>query len=419
MSIKYLLQTDFIPQPLTLMARDDTSDAVNRLLEEYLALSAEGLTQFDSSAASSTTGFGGEQEREWLAAVVSSTDDAIVGLTPNARIASWNPAAARLFGYCAAEALGSPDTLIVPPELHEEADRVLARVRVGERVERFETVRVDRSGRRLDVSVTVSPVRDRAGAVIGASAVFREISERKRNERAAREADRLKDEFLATLSHELRNPLAPMRSATDVLCRFQHADPSIQTACAVIDRQLGQLSRLVDDLLDVSRFTSGRVELIRETFDLGALLRTLQASLQPAFAAARQTFRLSLPEQPLYVDADRSRLMQVFTNLLTNANKYTPEGGFVELESHWDGPKIVASVRDTGIGIAAGMLERVFDLFAQVDRSTQHTRGGLGIGLTVSKRLLEAHGGGIRARSDGPGKGTVFIVELPAGAPVD
>ncbi len=419
MPIKYLLKTDFIPQPLTSMARDDTSDAVNRLLEEYLALSGDGLTRLETSRASGASGFGpAPQEREWLAAIVASADDAVIGATLDGRIASWNAAASRLFGWTAAEAIGSLVTAIVPPEGQEEARQVLARIRAGESVEHFETVRLDRNGRHLDVSMTVSPVKDAEGRICGVSTVARDISERKRDERASREAERRKDEFLATLSHELRNPLAPMRSATDVLCRAQNADPAIQTASAVIDRQLGQLTRLVDDLLDLSRFTSGRIELIKENFDLGAVLRTLQVSLQPAFAASRQTFRLSLPEDPLYVNADRSRLMQVFTNLLTNANKYTPDGGFVGVEGHRDGQNIVVSVRDTGIGIARGMLERVFDLFAQVDRSTQHTRGGLGIGLTVSKRLLEAHGGRIRAHSEGTGKGTQFIVELPAGTPI-
>jgi two-component system CheB/CheR fusion protein len=409
MPIKYLLQTDFIPQPLTSMARDDTSDAVNRLLEEYLALSGDGPPRFETSAASGA----------WLAAIVASANDAIVGATLDGRIASWNAAASRLFGWTGAEAIGQSVTVIVPPEWQQEAQQVLTRVRAGERVEHFETVRLHRNGRHLDVSMTVSPVKDGEGRICGVSTVAREIGERKRDERTAREADRRKDEFLATLSHELRNPLAPMRSATDVLCRAQHADPAMQTASAVIDRQLGQLTRLVDDLLDVSRFTSGRIELIKENFDLGAVLRTLQVSLQPAFAASRQTFRLSLPAEPLYVNADRTRLMQVFTNILTNANKYTPDGGFVGVEGHRDGQSIVVCVRDTGIGIAGGMLERVFDLFAQVDRSTQHTRGGLGIGLTVSKRMLEAHGGRISAHSEGTGKGTQFIVELPAGTPVD
>jgi PAS domain S-box-containing protein len=417
--IKYRQRTDFIPQSPTSMARDDTSDTVNRLLEEYLAMSTEGQTRVESGVASAPAGSGTAPEHEWLAAVVAGADDAIVGSTLDGRIVSWNAAAARLFGWTAAEAIGSPLDVIIPPEFQEEAHGVLARVRAGERVGHFETVRLDRHGRRLDVSMTVSPVKDPEGRICGVSKIAREIGERKRDERATREADRRKDEFLATLSHELRNPLAPMRNATDVLRRAQHADSPIQTASVVIDRQLGQLTRLVDDLLDVSRFTSGRVDLIKEDFDLGAVLRTLQVSLQPAFAASRQTFRLSLPAEPLYVEADRARLMQVFTNLLTNANKYTPDGGFVGVEGHRDGRNIVVCVRDTGIGIAAGMLERVFDLFAQVDRSTQHTRGGLGIGLTVSKRLLEAHGGRIRAHSDGPGKGTQFIVELPAGAPVD
>jgi signal transduction histidine kinase len=196
---------------------------------------------------------------------------------------------------------------------------------------------------------------------------------------------------------------------------IEHANSTARTACGVIDRQLQQLTRLVDDLLDIGRIAAGGVELIQERFDLRELLNTAQASLLPAFAHAGQSCRLHLPEDPLWVKADRTRLLQVFTNLLTNANKYTPDGGVIEVDSGRRGEWIVVSVRDSGIGISAEMLERVFDLFAQVDRSAQRTRGGLGIGLALAKRLLEAHGGRIEARSDGPGKGTELILELPAG----
>lgn len=355
-----------------------------------------------------------EHERGWLAAIVESSNDAIVSKSLDGQITSWNPAAERLFGYTAEQAIGNSIMLIIPPDLRNEEQELLARLRAGERIEHFETVRVARDGRHLEVSLTVSPIKDQSGDIIGASKIARDISERKQAERLAREADRRKDEFLATLSHELRNPLAPIRNATHILCKKEHPDPEMKLACTIIDRQLRQLTRLVNDLLDISRVTNGGLELISEPFDLRALLRTLQTSLQPAFTANAQTLRLALPEDPLYVEADRSHLMQVFTNLLTNANKYTPDGGSIEIEASRDNDLIVVSMRDTGIGIAPEMLDRVFELFAQVDRSSQRSRGGLGIGLTLAQRLIKAHGGRIRVRSDGPGKGSEFIVELRA-----
>src|SRR5581483_9085613 len=220
--------------------------------------------------------------------------------------------------------------------------------------------------------------------------------------------------FLATLSHELRNPLAPIRSAAHLLCAAQHADPRLETACEILDRQLRQLTHLVDDLLDVSLITTGGVQLIKESVDLGALLRMQQASLQPAFSAAGQQLELSLPERPLYVAGDRTRLMQVFANLMTNANKYTPDGGRIEIIAQQVETSVVVRVRDTGIGISPNMLERVFDLFAQVDRSSPRARDGLGIGLALAKRLVELHGGRIEAHSEGKGHGSEFVVWLPS-----
>lgn len=357
-----------------------------------------------------------EHERGWLAAIVESSNDAIVSKSLDGQITSWNPAAERLFGYTAEETIGKSIMLIIPPDLWAEEQELLARLRAGERIEHFETVRIARDGRRLEVSLTVSPIRDQSGRIVGASKIARDISERKQDERVAREADRRKDEFLATLSHELRNPLAPIRNAAHILCKKEHSDPELKLACTIIDRQLRQLTRLVDDLLDISRVTNGGLALINEPFDLRALLRTLQTSLQPAFTANAQTLRVALPEDPLYVEGDRARLMQVFTNLLTNANKYTPDGGLIEVEASRNNDRVLVSVRDTGIGIAQEMLDTVFELFAQVDRSSQRSRGGLGIGLTLAQRLIKAHGGRIRVRSDGPEKGSEFIVELPVSA---
>jgi PAS domain S-box-containing protein len=355
-----------------------------------------------------------EHERGWLAAIVESSEDAIVGKTLEGQITSWNPAATRLFGYAPEEVIGKPITILIPPELHAEETRILARLRAGERISHYETVRIGRNGRRLEVSLTVSPIRDEAGRIVGASKIARDIGERKRQVRSLQEADRRKDVFLATLSHELRNPLAPIRSAAHLLCAADHDNPTLRTACEILDRQLRQLTRLVDDLLDVSRITTGGVQLVKERVDLSALLQTMQASLQPAFRAADQTLELSLPERPLYVEGDRTRLMQVLANLMTNANKYTPDGGRVEVLAERAGANVVVRVRDTGIGISPHMLERVFDLFAQVDSSSERAREGLGIGLALAKRLVELHGGRIEARSEGKGQGCEFAVWLPA-----
>ena len=353
-----------------------------------------------------------ELTRGWLAAIVESSDDAIVSKTLDGRITSWNPGAVRLFGYAPEEIIGKPITTIVPPELYEEEAEVLARLRRGERVEHFETTRVAKDGRRLDVSLTVSPVRDEEGTIVGASKIARDIGERKRTERLLREAERRKDEFLAVLAHELRNPLAPLRNAAELLCRQSVASHS-QVACQIIDRQLRQMTRMVDDLLDVSRITAGRVELDVEVIDMSELLGTAAALMQPAFDASQQQFTANFPSALVHVHGDRIRLLQVFSNLLQNANKYTPRGGDVQLELQRDESDAVVRITDNGIGIPSSMLEKVFDLFAQADPSDRRARTGLGIGLTLARSLLELHGGSIVARSSGMDSGSEFVVRLP------
>jgi PAS domain S-box-containing protein len=354
-----------------------------------------------------------ELARAWLASIVESSHDAIVSKTLDGCITSWNPGAVALFGYTPGEIVGKPITTIVPPELYEEEAEVLARLRRGERLDHFETVRVAKDGRRIDVSLTVSPIRNEEGEIIGASKIARDISERKRTEQQLREADNRKDEFLATLAHELRNPLSPLRNSVELLLRLEPDRPELQTACAIIERQLRQMTHLVDDLLDLSRVRTGRIDLLTENVDLGALLQTLEHSFRPIFEAARQHFTVAMPTDALYVSGDRARLIQVFSNILTNANKYTPEGGHIRIDLEPSDGDALVKVSDTGIGIPPDMLEEVFQLFAQVSRSSQRTRGGLGIGLAVAKRLVELHGGSIEARSGGNGQGSEFVIRLP------
>jgi PAS domain S-box-containing protein len=358
-----------------------------------------------------------EHARAWLASIVESSDDAIVSKTLDGCITSWNPGAERLFGYTSEEIVGKPITTIVPPELYAEEAEVLARLRRGERVEHFETLRVAKDGRRIDVSLTVSPIRDEHGEIIGASKIARDISERRHSERQLREADDRKDKFLATLAHELRNPLAPLRNSVELLLRLEAGRPELRMACDIIDRQLQQMTHLVDDLLDLSRIRTGRIDLLTQSVDLGALLQALEYSLRAVFQGMRQQVTVAIPGDPVYVTGDRARLIQVFSNILTNANKYTPAGGHIRIELEACGSDALVRIRDSGIGIPPDMLEEVFELFAQVNRSSHRTRGGLGIGLAVARRLVELHNGRIEARSAGEGQGSEFLIRLPQGSP--
>ena len=234
------------------------------------------------------------------------------------------------------------------------------------------------------------------------------------------EADRRKDEFLAMLAHELRNPLAPIRNALQVLRFRGTADPIVERMGQVMDRQVGQMTRLVDDLLDVSRITRGKVALRKERVELSAVVLRAVEAAQPLIDARRHEFATALPPGPVYLDADPTRLAQALGNLLTNAAKYTEEGGRIWLTVLREGAHAVVTVRDTGIGISADMLPRVFDLFTQVDSTLDRAQGGLGIGLTLVRSLVEMHGGSVRAASAGPGKGSEFVVTLPTapdGAP--
>jgi PAS domain S-box-containing protein len=355
-----------------------------------------------------------ERHQAWLAAIVDSSDDAIASKTLDGTVTSWNSGAAHLFGYSSQEIIGKPIALIIPPELQEEERAILARLRQGERIEHFETVRVAKDARRIDISLTVSPIRDDSGVIVGASKVARDITAQKHAENALREADRRKDEFLATLAHELRNPLAPIRQAALISQAPEASEAQKRWSHEVIVRQVQHMSRLVDDLLDVSRITAGRIRLHEEPLDLAAVLSLAIESCGPALQSERHELESVFPEPPVYVRGDRVRLAQVFSNILGNAAKYTPSGGRISIEVRREADDAIVRVRDSGVGIPQRMLKYVFELFAQVDRSYDRTGGGLGIGLTLAKRLVEMHGGSIEARSEGPNKGSEFIVHLPA-----
>jgi PAS domain S-box-containing protein len=516
-----------------------------------------------------------------LAAIVASSDDAIVSKTIDGTILTWNRGAERLFGHTAAEAVGRHISLIIPPERIAEEEAILGRLRAGQRVDHLETIRLRKDGTMVPVSLTISPLLDGAGRVVGASKIARDITVRKRSEaelrrqgqrqrllweaaavlltaddpdtmlkqlfeqlrphlgvdcylnyrpdergeslwlaswqgipdpaaaglarlqlgestcgRAAaaqrpivatfmqqapdpelaheqalgirslvchplmvgrrllgtlsfgsrtrdhldadelefveiicryvaaayerlrliedlREADHRKDEFLAVLAHELRNPLAPIRSAIGVLRISGEHDPAVERMIGIMSRQVDHMVRLVDDLLEVSRITRGKIELRQEPVAVADVVRSAVETSRPLIDAAGHRLGLAIPPEPLTVAGDPMRLAQVVANLLNNAAKYTAPGGRIQVTVRCEAEQAAILVQDNGMGIPADMLPRVFDYFTQVGRQTDRTPGGLGIGLALVKRLVEMHGGSVTARSEGEGQGSEFEVRLP------
>jgi two-component system CheB/CheR fusion protein len=268
-------------------------------------------------------------------------------------------------------------------------------------------------GTRLTGLAHANPIHDKDGRLIGAVNVVVDISDRKREEQKLRQADRSKNEFLATLAHELRNPLAPIRNVVQILQIKEAGNAGIGEALEIIERQVQQMTRLIDDLLDLSRITADRLQLRRQPIDLGEVLRAAVETAQPLISANGHKLVVSEPKPPLTVDADLTRLAQVVSNLLINAAKYTPRGGRIQLQARRSGRDVVVTVRDNGTGIARDMLPRIFDLFMQGGRENHGSHEGLGIGLALARRLAQMHGGTLGASSAGPGKGAEFTVRLP------
>ena len=522
-----------------------------------------------------------------LASIVESSEDAIISKSLDGIIQSWNAAAERIFGYTAAEAVGRHITLIIPADRAAEEEQIITRIRAGDQVKHFDTVRVRKDGHHIPISLTISPIKDEAGRVIGASKIARDITDRQRAEAAAAErnrltalraevstslasdsdqqavlqecttalvrylevalariwmlneaegvlelkasagmythldgphsrvkvgefkigriaasrqphltndvkhdpyvsdqawakregltafagyplavegrvlgvvgmfarrplpndvladleplanmiglyldrmrvveelqraaaelseADRRKNEFLATLAHELLNPLAPIRNGLQLIRLAGGEAATIDKARTMMERQLTQLVRLVDDLMDISRISRGKITFQKERVELAAVVNSAVESSRPLIGQQGHELTVMQPKQSVMIDADPARLAQVFLNLLNNAAKYSNRGGHIWLTAERQGSDVVVSVRDTGIGIAADQLPRIFDMYWQVERPLEKSQGGLGIGLTLVKRLVEMHGGTVEAQSEGPGKGSEFVVRLP------
>ena len=522
-----------------------------------------------------------------LGSIVESSQDAIISKTFHSQILSWNAGAEQLFGYSAEEAIGQSIKMIIPPDRQAEEGLILERLGRGERIEHYETVRLTKDGRRIDVSLSISPLRDGTGRIVGASKIARNITARKRAERTLRfladasaelseptefemklqrvaaravphfadwcivdmqdangtvrrvavahqdpaksessnevrpqpalapfvlkgvgnvlktgqpewtatipeeilfehgldaeplddlrplrlksyicvplksrgcvwgaltfvtaesnrvysnddvraaedlahrastaienvnlmatlqESDRRKDEFLAMLAHELRNPLAAVQNAVQILRANGPTGPEAEWVGEVIDRQVRQMSRLVDDLLDVSRINRGKIELRKEPIELAAVINNGIEASRPIIDQMGHGLTVTMPSEPIHLEADPTRLVQVLLNLLNNAAKYMDPGGSIRLAVKREGDQVQIRVKDAGIGISEEMLPRIFDMFTQLNRSLDRSQGGLGIGLTLVKRIVEMHEGSIEARSDGPGCGSEFVVRLP------
>ena len=479
-----------------------------------------------------------------LAAIVESSDDAIISKSLEGIIQSWNAAAERLFGHSAAEAVGQHISLVIPPDRIAEEDEIITSLKAGRRIEHFVTERVRKDGQRFDVSLTISPIKDEAGNVVGASKIVRDVTDRVRTESERQKfvtlvenstdfigisdlqgvpffvnragldmvglkdieearhtpvqefffpedqeriskqffpkvledghgeievrfrhfktgearwmaykvlaltdsanqpvafatvsqditerkrltddlqrlaadlsaADQRKNEFLATLAHELRNPLAPMRHMLEVVKRSGDDGEVVKRAHETLERQLNQMVRLVDDLLDLNRVTHDRLDLRRAEVELSSVIQQAVEVARPLCDAAEQELIVELPDEPIYLNADRARLAQVFGNLLNNSCKYTRPNGTITLTARRLSDDVLVTVKDNGAGIPSDKLDSIFDMFMQIDRTSERSQGGLGIGLTLVKRLVEMHGGSIEARSEGEGRGSEFVVRLP------
>ena len=363
-----------------------------------------------------------------LAAIVDSSDDAIVSKSLDGIITSWNASAERMFGYTAAEAIGHPVLMLVPPDRQDEEPKILQRLRRGERVEHFETIRLRKSGGLFPVSLTISPVKDHHGTIVGASKIARDITELHRItqerqvllelERTARaqaeKANRMKDEFLSTVSHELRTPLNAIIGWTEVLKDSGGHSPETLQGIEVIERNARVQAKLIEDLLDLGRISSGKMTIDPELLEIGAVVQEAITAVRHAAEARRIRIALTLGDGRQGVTGDKRRIQQVLWNLLSNAIKFTPEGGKAAVAVTRRGGTVEIAVTDNGRGIAPDFLPHVFERFRQADSSTTRQYGGLGIGLAIVQQLVDLHGGTVRAESAGLGQGATFTVSLPA-----
>jgi PAS domain S-box-containing protein len=397
--------------------------------------------QFNGMAIDITERKRAELLRSHLAAIVENSDDAIISKRLDQTIISWNRGAERVFGYKAEEIIGRPIMTIIPKHLQQEELEIIAKLRRGERIDHFETVRLTKDGRLLDVSISVSPVRDETGRIVAASKIARDITALKANEAALRDSDarlraiaderqrllesersarseaerlgHLKDEFLATLSHELRTPLNAIQGWATLLRHAGSSAEDRQRGLEAIERNARSQSQIINDLLDMNRILAGKMHLEVQPMRLHEVIESAVEAVRPSADAKRLRIRTILDSSIGATRGDPNRLQQVMWNLLTNSVKFTPPGGFVQVVLERVNSHVEISVQDSGAGISAEFLPYVFDRFRQADATTTRKHGGLGLGLSIVRNLVELHGGSVRVKSPGETLGSTFVVSLP------
>jgi len=357
---------------------------------------------------------------QFRALVESVRDYAIFRIDPAGRATTWNEGVRRVLGFDESEFIGNDLRRLFRPE---DADAGVPETELKTAADRGSASNdrwmVRRDGTQFFASGTTNAVRDESGTLVGFTKVMRDITDRKRVEEQLKESDRRKDEFLAMLGHELRNPLAPIRNALFLMKLRGSRDPGdAERLRAMMDRQLTHIARLVDDLLDVSRITRGKIELRTEAIDLREAVSNAVDEVRAYLDERQHTVEVNIPPDPVWLRADPVRLEQVFANLLHNAAKYTEPGGRVQVTARVEGAEAVVRVRDTGIGIRPDMADKIFDMFTQADRVSGRLKEGLGLGLTLVKTLVRMHGGTVGVDSDGPGRGSEFTVRLPLSGPM-
>jgi PAS domain S-box-containing protein len=316
--------------------------------------------------------------------------------------------------FCGSFRLFAPDG---SPIAHAQCWMALALQ--GNREYNGQEIVVERpDGSRRTALEYANPIHDESGRLSGAVNVLVDISERKQAEDVLREADRKKGEFLALLAHELRNPLAPLRNGLQIIRLASNDSAAIDRARAMMERQLSHMVRLIDDLLDLSRMNTGKIALHKERIDLGTVVQDAVDAARPLIESAGHHFTIKLSPRPIFIDGDRTRLSQVFANLLNNSAKYTERGGHIQLIVEQQGSDAVVTVTDNGVGIPADLLPQIFDMFIQVDEAVGRAQGGLGIGLNLVRGLVEMHAGRVEVSSAGPGQGSEFAVRLPVALPL-
>ena len=355
------------------------------------------------------------QSEERLRLLIEGVSDyAIFALTPEGTIATWNAGAQRIKGYTAEEAVGKHFSVFYTPEaIAHGKPQWLLKAAIEHGSVEDEDWRVRKDGQQFWANVVITALHDEQGELRGFAKVTRDLTERRQIDQL-QQADRFKNEFLALLAHELRNPLAPIRSAVQILARRSQDNPELEQAQQIAERQVRHMARLLDDLLDVARISQGKLEIRRETIDAAQILRRAVDAELPFIQERRLELAIDLPDEALGVEADPVRLQQIFVNLLNNAAKYTEPGGRITLSARMEnGQSVVVRLRDSGIGIDPIQLTRLFEPFVQLERRETRSVGGVGLGLAVVRKLVELHDGSVHVFSAGLGRGSEFVVRLP------